>query len=91
MLGSLEEVKQVLSDRGQPLDLKTIRALAYRFATRARAAQGAGSLNWGETVEGRRVFSSADGGPSRDLAPTGAPKTAKGRNRYRTAWPSRNC
>ena len=34
MLGSLEEVEQVLRDRGQPLDLKTIRAIAYRFATR---------------------------------------------------------
>src|SRR3954469_22697374 len=38
MLGSLDEVEQVLSDRGQPLDKKTIRALAYRFAARARAA-----------------------------------------------------
>src|SRR3954471_13614424 len=49
MLGSLEEVEQVLSDRGQPLDFKTIRTIAYRFATRARAAQRAGDLNWGET------------------------------------------
>ena len=28
MLGSLEEVEQVLSDRGQPLDFKTIRTIA---------------------------------------------------------------
>jgi hypothetical protein len=47
MLGSLEEVEQVLSDRGQPLDFKTIRTIAYRFASRARAAQRAGSLDWG--------------------------------------------
>ena len=33
ILGSLEEVEQVLFDRGQPLDIKTIRAMAYRFAT----------------------------------------------------------
>src|SRR3954453_17324311 len=45
MLGSLEEVEQVLSDRGQPLDFKTIRTIAYRFAARARAAQRAGDLN----------------------------------------------
>ena len=32
MLSSLEEVEQVLSDRGQPLDYKTIRTIAYRFA-----------------------------------------------------------
>ena len=62
MLGSLEEVEQVLADRGQPLDLKTIRTIAYRFAARARAAQRVGSLNWGETVAGRRVIVSTDGG-----------------------------
>src|SRR3954451_16057766 len=61
MLGSLEEVEQVLSDRGQPLDFKTIRTIAYRFAARARAAQRVGGLNWGETVAGRRVVLSTDG------------------------------
>jgi len=76
----------VLSDRGQPLDLKTIRALAYRFATRARAAQRAGSLNWGETVAGRRVVLSTDGGRIRIRTTRRGPKTAKGRNRYRTDW-----
>src|SRR5260370_14772501 len=44
MLGSLEEVEQVLSDRGQPLDFKTIRTIDYRFATRARAAQREGNV-----------------------------------------------
>ena len=62
MLSSLEEVEQVLSDRGRPLDYKTIRTIAYRFATRARAAQRVGALNWGETVAGRRVVVSTDGG-----------------------------
>ena len=47
MLGSSQEVEQVLSDRGQPLNFKTIRTIAYRFATRARAAQRVGNLNWG--------------------------------------------
>jgi hypothetical protein len=42
MLSSFEEVEQVLRDRGRPLDLKAIRTIAYRFATRARAAQQAG-------------------------------------------------
>src|SRR5436305_9446036 len=62
MLGSLEEVEQVLADRGQPLDFKTIRAISYRFAARARASQRVGNLNWGETVAGRRVVLSTDGG-----------------------------
>ena len=86
MLGSLEEVEQVLSDRGQPLDFKTIRTIAYRFATRARAAQRVGDLNWGETVAGRRVVLSTDGGRIRIRTTKRGPKTAKGRNRYRTDW-----
>jgi hypothetical protein len=86
MLGSLEEVEQVLSDRGRPLDLKTIRAVAYRFAARARASQRAGGLNWGETVAGRRVVLSTDGGRIRIRTTKRGPKTAKGRNRYRTDW-----
>src|SRR3954447_18444604 len=86
MLGSLEEVEQVLSDRGRPLDFKTIRAIAYRFAARARAAQRAGSLNWGETVAGRRVVVSTDGGRLRIRTTKRGPKTARGRNRYRTDW-----
>ncbi len=61
MLSSLEEVEQVLFDRGRPLDYKTIRTIAYRFATRARAAQRVGALNWGETVAGRRVVVSTEG------------------------------
>src|SRR5512132_1236954 len=86
MLGSLEEVERVLADRGQPLDLKTIRAMAYRFAARARAAQRTGSLDWGETVAGRRVILSTDGGRIRIRTTKRGPKTAKGRNRYRTDW-----
>ena len=52
----------MLADRGQPLDLKTIRSMAYRFTAQARAAQRTGSLNWGETVAGRHVILSVDGG-----------------------------
>src|SRR3954454_14897522 len=86
MLSSVEGVEQVLSDRGQPLDFKPIRAISYRFAARARAAQRAGGLNWGETVAGRRVVVSTDGGRIRIRTTKRGPKTAKGRNRYRTDW-----
>ena len=44
--GSSEEVERVLFDRGQRLDIKTIRAPAYGFAMCACAAQRVGSLNW---------------------------------------------
>jgi hypothetical protein len=86
MLSSLEEVEQVLADRGQPLDFKTIRAIAYRFAARARAAQRVENVNWGETVAGRRVVLSTDGGRIRIRTTKRGPKTAKGRDRYRTDW-----
>src|SRR3954453_21406072 len=86
MLGSLEEVEQVLAARVQPLDFKTIRAMASRFAARARAAQRAGGLNWGETVAGRRVVVSTDGGRIRIRTTKRGPKTARGRNRYRPDW-----
>src|SRR5512135_1080214 len=82
MLSSFEEVEQVLRDRGRPLDLKTIRAIAYRFATRARAAQRLGGMDWGESVAGRRVILSTDGGRIRIRTTKRGPKTAKGRNRY---------
>ena len=58
----------------------------YRFATCARAAQRVGNLNWGETVAGRRVVISTDGGRIRIRTTKRGPKTAKGRNRYRTDW-----
>src|SRR3954468_13336790 len=86
MLGSLEEVEQVLSDGGRSLDFKTIRTIAYRFAARARAAQRVAGLNWGETVAGRRVVLPTDGGRIRPRRTTAGPRTAKGRNRYRTDW-----
>ena len=91
MLGSLEEVEQVLSDRGQPLDFKTIRTIAYRFATRARAAQRAGNLNWGETVAGRRVVLSTDGGRIRIRTTKRGPKTAKGATAIAPTGASRSC
>jgi hypothetical protein len=39
MLGSLDEARDVLTQRGVELDIKTLRLIAYRYATRARVAQ----------------------------------------------------
>ena len=86
MLGSLEEVENLLVERGQGLSINTIREIAYRFAARARAVQRAGRLDWGESVAGRRVVISTDGGRLRLRTTKRGPKTAKGRNRYRTDW-----
>src|SRR5512143_3556656 len=86
MLGSFDEVAQVLAERGQAMDPKTIRGIAYRLAARARAAQRAGRLDWGESVAGRRVVLSTDGGRIRIRRTKRGPKTDEGRNRYRTDW-----
>jgi hypothetical protein len=86
MMGSLEEVECVLGERGLGLSINTIRGIAYRFAARARAVQRAGRLDWGESVAGRRVVISTDGGRLRLRTTKRGPKTAKGRNRYRTDW-----
>ena len=67
LLSSFEEVRQVLYDHGMTLDIKVIRKLTYRYAERARAEQQAGRipLNDGDTLEGRQVVISTDGGRTR--------------------------
>lgn len=86
MLGSLDEARDVLAQRGVELDIKTLRLIAYRYAARARVEQQIGSLAFADTVAGRRVVISSDGGRVRLREPKRGRKTAKGRRRYRGAW-----
>lgn len=88
LLSSFEEVRQVLCDHGMTLDIKVIRKLTYRYAERARAEQQAGRipLNDGDTLEGRRVVISTDGGRTRLREKKRGPKTKKDRTRFRGAW-----
>jgi hypothetical protein len=86
MLGSLEEARQVLAERGIDLNIKTVRRIAYRFAERARTAQRVLELDFGPGVAGRKVAISADGGRTRIREKKRGKKTAKGRNRFRGAW-----
>jgi hypothetical protein len=86
MLGSLEEARQVLAERGIDLNIKVVRRIAYRFAERARTAQRVRELDFGPGVAGRRVAISADGGRTRLREKKRGKKTAKGRNRFRGAW-----
>jgi len=62
LLSSFEEVHQVLGEHGIVLGVKGVRQLAYRYAERARVLQRANALGPGETVAGRRVVVSVDGG-----------------------------
>ena len=88
LLSSFEEVRQVLFEQGVELGVKVLRRLSYRYAERARIMQqvGAFSLDEGETVAGRRVVVSCDGGRIRLRENKRGKKTAKGRRRYRGAW-----
>ena len=86
MLGSLEEARQVLTERGVDLNIKTVRRIAYRFAERARTAQHVLELDFGPGVTGRKVAISADGGRTRIRENKRGKKTPKGRSRFRGAW-----
>ena len=84
MLSSLEEVDSAVRP-WRPLDYKTIRTIAYRFATRARAASVWG-LELGRDRRGPSRGRLHRRRPDSDSHDQSGPKTAKGRNRYRTDW-----
>lgn len=89
LLGSFAEAHQILSERGHGLGEKTLRLIAYRAVDRARLAQkttGYLGHNSQESVAGRRVVVSSDGGRIRLREKKRGPKTAKRRNRYKGAW-----
>lgn len=86
MLGSLDEAQAVLADRGVALDTKTVRLIAYRYATRARLEQQIEHTAFADSVAGRRVVISSDGGRIRLRETKRGPKTKKGRQRYTGAW-----
>jgi hypothetical protein len=86
MLGSLDEARDVLTQRGVVLDIKTLRLIAYRYAARARLEQQMESTELDDNVSGRRVVISTDGGRIRLRETKRGPKTKKGRRRYTGAW-----
>src|SRR5215831_8940860 len=86
MLGSLQEAHDVLVNRGVVLDPKTVRTIAYHYATRARLVQQIDNTTFEDTVTGRRVVISSDCGRIRLRETKRGPKTKKGRRRYTGAW-----
>ena len=86
MLGSLHEAHDVLASRGVELDTKTVRLIAYRYAARARLAPQIDQAGFEDTVAGRRVVISSDGGRLRLRETKRGAKTTKGRKRYTGAW-----
>ena len=86
MLGSLQEAQDVLANQGVELDTKTVRTIAYRYAARARLEQQVNNAAFEDSVAGRRVVISSDGGRMRLREIKRGPKTTKGRRRYTGAW-----
>jgi hypothetical protein len=86
MLGSVDEAQAVLTERGITLDTKTARLIAYRYAARARLEQQIDMTAFKDTVAGRRVVISSDGGRLRLREPKRGLKTKKGRQRSTGAW-----
>ena len=65
MLGSVAEAHEVLADRGVHLDTKTLRQIAYRYGARARLSPQMDAAVLEDSVAGRRVVGSSDGGRMR--------------------------
>jgi hypothetical protein len=85
-LSSFAEAQSVLRDEGIALNIKTVRAIAYAFAQRARAIElGARQLEFGH-VAGRQVVIACDGGRLRMRTKKRGPRTKKGRCRYHGVW-----
>src|SRR5512132_1531673 len=86
MWGSLAEAQDVLAARGVELETKTVRLIAYRYAALARLAQQIERTVFADTVAGRRVVISSNGGRLRRREATRGPQTKKGRRHYTGAW-----
>ena len=85
-MGSLAEAPQALARHGRKREIKTMRTLSRRLAHRARQAYEAGHGPVGETLAGRRVVLSREGGRRRIRTPNRGRKTATRRHRYTTDW-----
>lgn len=88
LLGSFSEVQQILKDQGMELGTKVLMRICYRYAERARLMQQAGTFMFkeGESVAGRYVVVSCDGGRIRLRENKRGKKTQKGRTRYKGAF-----
>ena len=85
-MGSMEEAKLWLAKQGIKWSVNGIRALTYHYTSRARYAQQHCAASLGESVAGRRIVISVDGGRLRVRRNKRGPKTKKGRNHYHTNW-----
>jgi hypothetical protein len=83
---SFQEASSLLRDRGVDIDAKKICEMTRRYARRAEFVRQTANAVEGETVAGRRVVVSTDGGRIRIRRKKPGPKTKKSRSRYTTNW-----
>lgn len=86
IVASFQEASRVMHDRGVDIDAKKICEIARRYARRAGFAKQNSSVLETESLAGRRVVISTDGGRIRIRKKKRGPKTKKGRHRYSTKW-----
>jgi hypothetical protein len=85
LLGSFEETRLLLRQRGVWLSVNRLRRVVYHYARRVRLAQPNAKMVPGESLKGRVVVVATDGGRLRIRQDRKA-KTKKGRKRYSTHW-----
>lgn len=76
----------MLANGGVELESKTVRLIAYRSAARARLGPQIERTAFEDSVSGRRVVISSDGGRLRRRETKRSPKTTQGLRRYTGAW-----
>jgi len=86
IVGSYAEAQQVLKDRGIFVDIKRVCNTCKRYAQRAKLSARSEGYSFSETLSGRRVVVSVDGGRVRIREKKRGPKTKNGRSRYHGAW-----
>ena len=86
VVASFQEASNLMRDRGVDIDGKKICELTRRYARRAEFVRQTSNAVEGETLTGRRVVVSTDGGRIRIRKKKRGPKTQKGRCRYTTNW-----
>ena len=86
IVGSYDEARQVMEDKGISVNVKRISSICKRYAERAKLSARSEGYQFSETLFGGRVVISVDGGRVRIREKKRGPKTKKGRSRYRGAW-----
>jgi hypothetical protein len=86
IVGSYAEARQVLSNRGISLDIKTICNTCLRYAQRAKLSAQTEGYSFSDTLSGCRVVVSIDGGRIRIREKKRGPRTKNGHSRYHGAW-----